>query len=214
MSRTTRSKSVNSASKNISLRPTSSRSGERSTRSISQNNNNDNKKSPRVNVTQVVKKTVTTTKSIATSVKGRRKTLARKKKTEVVVKTERLRPRKGMKFIWRTNADDFDGFEGLDSAYDDEGKRGRKRIKGGLVERRSYTKKEATIEDFEDIYEDESAVKKEHIEEVLDKIPRNKKQLKVLYEKVQDRIKFYRNKFYEEQKELGRMIFFWIENNN
>jgi len=204
MSRTTRNKSVGRVSKSAPSSPTTSEAGRRSTRSISQNHNSV-KKSPRMSVTKVVEKTVTTTRSIATSVKGRRKALAKKKKTEVVVTKERLRPRKGMKFIWKTNVEDFDGFEELDSAYNDEGKRGRKRTKGGFVERKSY-KKETRIEDFEDIYEDESAVKKEHIEEVLDKIPRNKKQLKVLYEKVQDRLQFYRNKFYTEQKELGQRV--------
>jgi len=204
MSRTTRSKSVGRVSKSAPSSPTSSEVGKRSTRSISQNHNNV-KKSPRMSVTKVVEKTVTTTKSIATSVKGRRKAITKKKKTEVIVTKERLRPRKGMKFIWKTNLDDFDGFEELDSAYNDEGKRGRKRTKGAIVERKSY-KKVSTIEDFEDIYEDESAVKKEHIEEVLDKIPRNRKQLKVLYEKVQDRLNFYKNKFYTEQKELGQRV--------
>jgi len=43
----------------------------------------------------------------------------------------------------------------------------------------------------------------EHIEEALDKIPKNKKALRKLYEKVVERIKFYRNNFIKEQVELA-----------
>jgi len=197
-----RSKSVGSVSKNTPLSSPSSDSSRRSTRSTSQNKKNTRKQSTRsVDTKKVVKKTVTTIKSIVTR---KRKVVTRKKTEKVVVTKERLRPRKGMKFIWRTNVEDFDGFEDLDSAYEDEDgrKKRKKRIKGEYVERKS-SKREYSIEDFEDIYEDESAVQKEHMEE-LDKIPRNKKQLKVLHEKVQDRLNFYRDQFFAEQKELGR----------
>ena len=42
----------------------------------------------------------------------------------------------------------------------------------------------------------------EHIEQALDKIPKNKKALKKLYDKLQERIYHYRSLFIKEQKEL------------
>ncbi len=202
MSRRARSKSVDRVSKNTPLSSPDSDTSRRSTRSVSSNKNNTRKQSTRsVDVKKVVKKTVTTTKSVVTR---KKKVVTRKKSEKVVVTKERLRPRKGMKFIWRTNVEDFDGFEDLDDAYEEEDgrKKRRKRIKGEYVERKS-PRKGYSIEDFEDIYEDESAVQKEHMEE-LDKIPKNKKQLKALHDKVEDRLKFYRDKFFSEQKELAR----------
>ena len=150
---------------------------------------------------ETITKTVKETKK-TTIIK---KKIKRKKKVELVITTNALRPRKGMKFIWRENNEDEDAvFEELDSPAFIKKKR-KKRVKTEFLEEKAYTKR-YTIEDDEDIYEEETAPQKEHIEEALDKIPKNKKQLKTLYDKVNEKIDYYKNQFILEQEELGSTL--------
>lgn len=147
------------------------------------------------------------------SVLGKRaiKKTKKSKKVEYIITTNTLRPRNNMKFIWRKNKDrdedDDSNEEGNDDDDDDdfdtygEKRRRRKKMKRGTSERRS-SKREYTIEDFEDVYEDASTVQDHIIEEALNKIPKNKKELKKLYEKVTDKVGYYKELFKKEQFEL------------
>jgi len=62
-----------------------------------------------------------------------------------------------------------------------------------------HVPKQAEID--EDIYVDENDFKAEQIEEALNKIPKNRKQLQKLYETVKDRLEFYKARFIQEQRE-------------
>jgi len=146
--------------------------------------------------TKIIKKTT----NISTILK---KQVKKKKKVELVITTNALRPRKGMNFIWRqNNEDEDDGFEELDSPAFVKRKR-KKKIKTEFLEEKAYTRKYNIDDEDEDIYEEETKENKIHVE-ALDKIPKNKKQLKILYDKVTDKIKFYREQFIKEQEELAK----------
>ena len=67
---------------------------------------------------------------------------------------------------------------------------------------RRYVKEKKVMVKEETLENDKIEYANEHIEEALDKIPKNKKALKKLYEKLQERIFYYRSLFIKEQKEL------------
>jgi mRNA (2'-O-methyladenosine-N6-)-methyltransferase len=95
------------------------------------------------------------------------------------------------------NADDDDDFE-----FESSKKRKKiKRVGDTAPVKRTQLKEE----DFEDIYEDEAtAAAGEEIEQALDKIPKNKQQLKKLQETVQERIAYYKDLFIKEQQEMEK----------
>ena len=166
---------------------------------------------------EIVKGTITPEKTVkqeTKSVLGKRaiKKTKKSKKVEYIITTNTLRPRKDMKFIWRKNRDqNGDGDDSNDNEDDDddddfdtfgEKRRRKKKVKRGNSERRS-SKREYTIEDFEDVYEDANTVQDHIIEEALNKIPKNKNDLRKLFDKVQDKIVHYRDLFRKEQVELA-----------
>ena len=149
--------------------------------------------------------------------KGNIKKIKKSKKVEYNITANTLRPRNNMKFIWRTNRDkdlDDGDDDDDDDDYDDydsfgEKKRRKKKVKRDSSERKS-SKKEYSILDFEDVYEDESIVQRDIIEEALNKIPKNRKELRKLYDKVTEKVVHYKELFMAEQLELAseKILFF------
>ena len=75
----------------------------------------------------------------------------------------------------------------------------KKKVKKGIGHVVSHKKE---FEFDEDIYEDETNAKTEDIEEALDKIPKNKKQLEKLSETVEERLVQYKQQFIQEQADM------------
>lgn len=136
-----------------------------------------------------------------------------------------LRPRKVKNYcVKEFGADEEEkeerkgGFIDDDDDFEFESSKKRKKLKrvGDTMPVKRTQLKE---EDFEDIYEDETAAAGEEIEQALDKIPKNKKQLEKLHETVQERIAYYKDLFIKEQYEMESKILFiegkrlinWIE---
>lgn len=114
-----------------------------------------------------------------------------------------LRPRKVKNYCIKELAADEEDKKNVDDDddFEFESSKKRKKIKrpGDTAPIKRTQLKE---EDFEDIYEDETANAGEEIEQALDKIPKNKQQLKKLQETVQERIAYYKDLFIKEQQEM------------
>jgi hypothetical protein len=111
-----------------------------------------------------------------------------------------LRPRKQMNYFKAEYDSEFESDNVSD--YMDKATKKRKKSRSTGTRGTEPRQPKSTELDEEDIYVDENDQRAEAIAEALDKIPKNKKQLQKLYEKVQDRLSFYRSKFIQEQKEL------------
>jgi len=128
-----------------------------------------------------------------------------KKKTEETPKIS-LRPRKAKNYSVNHYGEDDE--EADPDRFDDEDddeffeekstrKKKVKRESNSTAPRRMVTKEE----DLEDIYEDE-ATAAEYTEEALNKIPKNRKQLEKLGETVDERLKFFKKQFIQEQHDM------------
>lgn len=123
-----------------------------------------------------------------------------KQEQTVLTSYKSLRPRKPMNYFKA----EYDSELESDNVSDYMDRTTKKRKKSRSTGHRNHGERQPKSSqlDEEDIYVDENDHRAEAIEEALDKIPKNKKQLQKLYENVQDRLLFYRSKFIQEQKEL------------
>jgi len=123
-----------------------------------------------------------------------------KQEQTVLTSYKNLRPRKPMNYFRAEYDSELESDNVSD--YMDRTTKKRKKSKSTGHRTQGQRQNKSSILDEEDIYVDENDQRAEAIEEALDKIPKNKKQLQKLYENVKDRLLFYRSKFIQEQKEL------------
>ena len=138
---------------------------------------------------------------------------AKPKKATVEATRISLRPRKEKNYSFKNQLgeeeDDFDP-EKFDDDGDDDDFYLEKSLRKKKVKKESNSsapKRMLVKDEFEDIYEDETATNQGEIEEALDKIPKNRKQLVTLSQTVEERLKFYKKLFIQEQHEMESEYF-------